>query len=135
VTQNAPQSAAVAGGARLFHRMYPRLGCRGRPPHFIVEFYPYANLMHTIRLREDVAYVRLSDLLRPAPLAVLEAAAAMLLARLYRQRAPRELLDVYRNFSLARGTRRRVLEVRRSRGRRQLTRPHGGFHDLASMYA
>jgi len=115
--------------------MYTRLGCRGRPPHFVVEFYPYANLMHTIRLREDVAYVRLSDLLRAAPLAVLEAAAAMLLARLYRRRAPRELLEVYRHFSLARGTRRRVLRVRRARGRRLVTRPHGNFHDLARMYA
>ncbi|HJY86168.1 MAG TPA: hypothetical protein VKE24_04950, partial [Candidatus Acidoferrales bacterium] len=63
------------GGARVFERMYTRLGCRGRPPHFVIEIYPYASLVNTIRLREDIARVRLSDLLGGAPLAVLEAAA------------------------------------------------------------
>ena len=120
----AAQSAGVPGGARLFHRMYTRLGCSGRPPHFVVEFYPYASLVHTIRLREDVAHVRLSDLLRPA-----------LLARLYRRRAPRGLVETYRNFSLARGPRRRVLRVRRARGRQLASRSQGQFHNLARMFA
>ncbi len=124
----------VPGGARLFHRMYTRLGCQGRPPHFLVEFYPYANLVNTIRLREDAAFVRLSDLLRAAPLAVLEAAAAILLARLYRRRTPRALLETYRKFSLARGTRRRVLGVRRTRGRRLENGPRGNFHDLERAF-
>ena len=54
----------VPGGAAIFQRLYTRLGCRGRPPRFEVEFYPYANLMHTIRIREETACVRLSDALR-----------------------------------------------------------------------
>ena len=115
--------------------MYTRLGCLGRPPHFVVELYPYANLMHTIRIREDVAEVRLSDLLRGAPLEVLEATAAVLLARLYRRRVPRELQQIYGNFSLARGTRRRILRVRRTRGRRVEHRPQGEFHDLSRLFA
>ena len=82
----------VPGGAQTFHRIYTRLGCQGRPPQFVVEFYPYANLMHTIRVREEVAQVRLCDALRGAPLEVFEAAAAILLSRVYRRRAPRELL-------------------------------------------
>ncbi len=125
----------LPGGARVFHRMYTRLGCQGRPPHFVVEFYPYANLAHTIRLRGDAAYVRLSDLLRAAPLGVLEAAAAILLARLYRRRPPRKQLDTYRTFLLARSTRRRVLQLRRARGRRLKSRPRGTFHDLARIFA
>ena len=80
----------VPGGAAIFQRLYTRLGCRGRPPRFEVEFYPYANLMHTIRLREESACVRISDALRGAPLAVLESAAAILLSRVYRRRAPVE---------------------------------------------
>ena len=43
---------SVPGGAAIFQRLYTRLGCRGRPPRFEVKFYPYANLMHTIRVRE-----------------------------------------------------------------------------------
>jgi hypothetical protein len=124
----------VPGGARLFHRMYTRLGCQGRPPHFVVEFYPYASLFNTIRLREDAAQVRLSDLLRAAPLAVREAAAAILLARVYRRRTPRPLLEIYRNFSLAGSTRRRVLRARRMRGQRVQSRPRGRVHDLARLF-
>ena len=91
----------VPGGERIFHRIYTRLGCQGRPPRFIVEFHPYTDLTHTIRLREDTAHVRLSDVLRDAPRTVVEAAAAILLGRLYRRQPPRELLDTYREFSYA----------------------------------
>jgi hypothetical protein len=31
---------AVPGGERTFHRIYTRLGCEGRPPHFVVEYQP-----------------------------------------------------------------------------------------------
>ena len=53
----------VPGGERIFQMIYTRLGCAGRPPHFVVEYHPYAGLTHTIRLREDTAHVRLSDVL------------------------------------------------------------------------
>jgi len=124
-----------SGGERLFHRIYTRLGCEGRPPHFVVEYHPYADLTHTIRLREDTAYVRLSDVLRDAPLAVLEAAAAILLGRLYRRRPSREMLEVYREFSYARSTRRRLLALRQRRGRRAEHHPAGAHHDLEPMFA
>jgi hypothetical protein len=114
--------------------MYTRLGCEGRPPHFVVEYHPYADLTHTIRLREDTAYVRLSDVLRFASGAVVEATAAILLARLYRRRTPKELLGVYREFSYARSTRRRLLALRQQRARRVEHRPAGVYHDLAPMF-
>lgn len=128
-------AGVISGGAQVFHRMYTLLGCQGRPPHFIVEFYPYSNLVHTIRLREEYAFVRLSDILRGAPLPVMEAAAAILLGRLYRRAAPRELLDIYRQFSVARGTHRRVIAMRRSRGRRVRGGPKGRAHNLAPMFS
>jgi hypothetical protein len=114
--------------------MYTRLGCQGRPPHFVVEYFPYANLMHTIRLREDSALVRLSDLLCKAPLAVQEAAAAILLGRLYRRRPPKELLEAYRRFTMSHATRRRVVRMRRSRGRKLESGPRGKVHDLSPMF-
>jgi predicted metal-dependent hydrolase len=125
----------VPGGERLFQRMFTRLGCQGRPPHFSVEYHPYADLTHTIRLREDTANVRLSDVLRGAPHDVLEAAAAILLARLYRRRLPADLLEIYREFSYARGTRRRLLKLRQKRARRVEHRPAGKHHDLESLFA
>ncbi len=125
----------IPGAAQVFHRIYTRLGCNGRPPHFTVEFYPYSNLVNTIRLRDDAAYVRLSDILRDAPLRVLEAAAAILLGRLYRRRAPRDMIDVYRHFSVARGTHRRVLATRRLRGRRIVRDAKGMAHNLGPIFS
>lgn len=124
----------VPGGERIFHRIYTRLGCQGRPPHFIVEYHPYTDLTHTIRLREDTAHVRLSDVLRHAPRSVVEAAAAILLGRLYRRRPPTEMLDTYRAFSYAAPTRRRILLLRQRRARRVEHRPAGMHHDLESMF-
>lgn len=124
----------VPGGERIFHRIYTRLGCEGRPPHFVVEYHPYTDLTHTIRLREDTAHVRLSDVLRDAPRSVVEAAAAILLGRLYRRKPPRDLIETYRQFSYAVPTRRRVLKFRKQRARRAEHQPAGAHHDLAPLF-
>ena len=125
----------LPGADRIFHRIFTRLGCRGRPPHFVVELYPYANLAHTMRLRDDVAHVRLSDILRDAPTSVIEAAAAILLAQIYRRHLPGDLRDLYRQFALAHSTRRHIARIRRKRARRIAHHPRGATHDLAPMFA
>lgn len=125
----------VPGGERLFHRLYTRLGCVGRPPNFVVEFHPYADLTQTIRLRGETAFVRISDVLTDAPPAVLEAAAALLLARLYRKRAPKDMAALYREYSYAPPTRERLLQLRQSRARRAEHRPAGRHFDLEPMFA
>ncbi|MHB8527145.1 MAG: M48 family peptidase [Candidatus Acidiferrales bacterium] len=130
---NAPERH-VPGGALVFQRMYTRLNCEGRPPQFEVEFYPYSNLTHSIRLRHEVAHARLSDLLRDAPLEILEAAAAILLARLYRRRLPREILIAYKQYSHGDGTRRRLLALRRKRARPRIAQPRGRHFDLGPMF-
>src|SRR6184192_2327368 len=89
----------LPGGAALFQRMFTRLGCDGRPPRFRVEFYPYSSLTLTIRRREEVIFVRFSDLFRRAPLPVLEAAAALLLSRVYRRKAPASLVAPYPEYA------------------------------------
>lgn len=124
----------VPGGERIFQRIYTRLGCEGRPPHFVVEYHPYADLTHTIRLRNDTAHVRLSDVLGYAPRTVVEAAAAILLGRLYRRRPPADLVETYRRFSYARSTRRRLLVTRQRRARRMDDRPAGTHHDLQPLF-
>ncbi|HKW90027.1 MAG TPA: hypothetical protein VJN21_14850 [Candidatus Acidoferrales bacterium] len=134
MTRNRATLTHVPRGTRIFQRMFTRLGCQGRPPHFVVSFYPYAGLAHSIRLREQTAYVRLSDLLRGAAREVMEATAAILLARLYRRRAPRELAHFYREFAHAHGTRRKVRALRSKRARRTVTRFNGRHHDLGAIF-
>ena len=121
-------------GAQIFQRMYTRLGCQGRPPHFVVEFYPYASLSHTIRLRGETAFARLSDLLRGAPLSVLESVAALLLSRVYRRPLPSALRAEYLRYAESPQTRRRMHAVRRHRGRRLHTGPEGKAHHLGELF-
>ena len=134
LNNNRRAASALVGGDRIFQRIFTRLGCQGRPPQFQVELYPYANLSHTLRLRRDVAHVRLSDLLQEAPIPVIEAAAAILLGQMYRRRVPRELRDAYREFALSHSIRRRITRIRRERGRRIVDDPLGRAHDLAPMF-
>src|SRR5260370_35902634 len=91
----------VPGGGPLFQRLFTRLGCDGRPPRFRVEVYPYSSLVLTIRRREEIVYVRLSDLLRRASLSVLEGAAALLLSPVDRRKAPGCLVEPYLQCGLS----------------------------------
>jgi hypothetical protein len=127
-------SSLVPGGASLFQRVFTRLGCDGRPPRFRVEFFAYSSLVLTIRRREDVVYVRFSDLLRRAPLGVLEGAAALLLARVYRRKAPRVLVEPYLEYARSDRTRTRMNLMRRGRVRLAATNPRGQQFDLGRLF-
>jgi hypothetical protein len=99
-----------------------------------VEFYPYSSLVLTIRRREEVVFVRFSDLLRRAPLAVLEGAAALLLARVYRRKAPGPLVQTYLDYARSNRTRSRMNRMRRGRVRLRAADPRGEHFDLANLF-
>ena len=124
----------LAGGAPLCHRIFTRLGCQGRPPRFVVEFYPYSNLVLTVRKQDEAVLVRFSDLLRAAPRVVLEGAAALLLGRLYGRRPPNSLVAAYREYVRSAATRRRILRLRRTRARLRGNGPQGRAYDLANIF-
>jgi hypothetical protein len=127
-------SAIVPGGAALFQRVYTRLGCEGRPPRFRVEFFPYSSLVLTVRRREEAVWVRLSDLLRRAPLSVLEGAAALLLSRVYRRRASASLTAPYLDYARSDRTRQRINHMRRRRIRPGAAGPQGRHFDLEKLF-
>jgi predicted metal-dependent hydrolase len=114
--------------------MYTRLNCDGRPPRFRVEFFPYSSLTLTIRRREETVRVRFSDLLRRAPLSVLEAAAILLLAKIYRRRAPKALTEPYLAYARSARTRTRMNRMRGARVRRATAPPQGRHYDLDKMF-
>jgi hypothetical protein len=126
-------STTVSGGAALLQRVFTRLNCDGRPPRFRVEFYPYSSLTLTIRRRDDTVYVRFSDLLHRAPLPVLEGAAALLLSRVYRRRAPKDLTAPYLDYARSHRTRARINHMRRRRIRPAL-HPQGRHFDLEKLF-
>jgi hypothetical protein len=127
-------SRKVPGGEALLQRIFTRIGCDGRPPHFHVEFYPYSSLVLTIRRREECVYVRFSDLLKRAPFEVLEGAAALLLSKLYRRKAPKALVQQYLLYARSERVRRRVDRMRSRRVRRSATPAQGRHHDLATLF-
>jgi hypothetical protein len=114
--------------------MFTRIGCEGRPPQFHVTFYPYSSLVITLRRRADTLYVRFSDLLRRAPTAVLEGAAALLLSRVYRRRPPRALLAPYLEYAKSNRTRRRIHRLRSRRVRPAKISAQGAHHDLTALF-
>jgi signal recognition particle subunit SEC65 len=124
----------VPGGETLLQRIFTRIGCDGRPPHFQIEFYPYSSLVLTIRRREERVYVRFSDLLKRAPLEVLEGAAALLLSKVYRRKAPRDLVEQYLAYARSERVRGRVDRMRGRRVSRSVTPARGRHHDLASLF-
>lgn len=132
--QKSLLTTLVPGGEILFQRIFTRLNCEGRPPRFKVEFYPYSSLVLTIRRREDVVYVRFSDLLHRAPLTVLEAAAALLLSRVYRRRAPKALVAPYLDYARSTRTRERMNRMRSSRVRLSPVSPQGAHYDLDKLF-
>jgi Protein of unknown function DUF45 len=131
---NRTKALYVPGGAPLFQRMFTRLGCDGRPPRFRVEFYPYSSLVLTIRRREEFVLVRFSDLLRRAPLPVLQGAAALLLARVYRRRAPAPLVEPYLEYARSGRTRSRMNRMRHKRVRLRHSAGRGLHFDLEKMF-
>jgi len=103
----------VSGGEALFQRMFTRIGCEGRPPHFHVEFYTYSSLVITLRRRGDVFYVRFSDL---------------------RRRPSRALVEPYMEYARSDRTRNRINHLRRGRVRPAQVSPRGEHHDLTTIF-
>ena len=134
MSRRSHNPARVPGGEALLQRMFTRIGCDGRPPHFHVEFYPYSSLALTIRRREERVFVRFSDLLKRAPLEVLEGGAALLLGRVYRRRAPRTLVLPYLEYARSDRMRGRIDRMRRRRVRRVPTLTQGRHHDLSTLF-
>ena len=132
--KKARSIAAVPGGSTLCQRIFTRIGCAGPPPAFRVEFYPYASLTLTIRRRDEQLIVRLSDLLQRAPIAVLEGAAALLLAKIYRRRTPRALVAPYNEYAKSHRTRQRIQNMRSGRVRRSSLNPAGRYFDMNAMF-
>jgi hypothetical protein len=117
-----------------FRRVFRRLGIASRAPSFNVEYRPFAGLRSTIRLRENHAEVRISDVLDGAPPLVLEALAEILIAQVFRRRPSREARECYLAYVFRPSTRRRIEDSRRRRGSKRLLPPQGRWHDLSEIF-
>lgn len=104
------------------------------PPELKIEFFAFANVNNTIRLREGRLLVRLSDLLEGAPEAVVRAIAHILLAKMYRKPIDPRQSARYRKYVGSHEVVDKARLVRQIRGRKQLRSPQGLFYDLDAIF-
>lgn len=118
----------------MFEETYRELRPRCAVPELRVEFFGFANINNTIRLREGRLLVRVSDLLEGAPNHVLKAIAHILLAKMYRQPVDREQAARYRRYVSARHMSRKAHLVRQMRGRKRIHSAQGHTYDLDAIF-
>jgi hypothetical protein len=118
----------------IFQQTYRELRPGAILPDLAVEFYRYAGIKHTIRLRQGKLRVRLSDLLEGAPPSVLYAVAHILLAKMYRQPIGRAQASRYRSYISSHAISRKGNLVRQIRGRKRLRPARGHFYDLDAVF-
>jgi hypothetical protein len=118
----------------IFQMTYRELRPRAPMPEFRVEFYPFANVNNTIRLREAVAHVRISDLLEGAPEGVITAIAHILLAKVYRKPIQALHSTRYRRYVSSHDMSAKAQLVRQMRGRKRIDSPRGQIYDLDQVF-
>jgi predicted metal-dependent hydrolase len=99
-----------------------------------VEFFPFANVNSTIRLREGKLRIRLSDLLEGAPEPVLRALAHILLAKMYRLPIEPARAARYRRYVHSHEIRSKAHLVRQVRGRKKIAAARGRYYDLDAIF-
>jgi hypothetical protein len=122
------------GLLEIFQETFRELRPSSSPPEIRIEFFAFANINNTIRLREGKLLVRLSDLLEGSPETVLRAIAHILLAKMYRKPIDRGHAARYRKYVASHDIVRKAHLVRQMRGRKRLRSPQGFFYDLDAVF-
>jgi hypothetical protein len=115
---------------RVFRDLRPSLAT----PGVSVRFHQFTNLTSNIRLVQGQLIVKISDLLEGAPSPVQESLAYILLSKLFRQRPPRQMMEIYRLYLARQDVRGRLNTVRQERGRKMLAAAAGHAFDLDAMF-
>ena len=122
------------GLLEIFHEEHRQLRPGAAPPELKIEFFAFANVNNTFRLREGRLLVRLSDLLEGAPEAVVRAIAHILLAKMYRKPIDPRQSARYRRYVGSHEVVSKAHLVRQMRGRKQLHSPQGRVYDLDAIF-
>jgi predicted metal-dependent hydrolase len=118
----------------IFSHQYRKLRPRAPIPEIHVRFYHFTGINNTIRLRQGVIFVRLSDLLEGAPQPVTDAIAHILLAKLYRKPIESAHATRYRRYVGSRDIANKAHLVRQIRGRKRITATKGRVYDLEKIF-
>jgi predicted metal-dependent hydrolase len=103
-------------------------------PTLKIEFYPYVGINNRIRLRGETILVRISDVLRDAPLEIHQALAEILLRKLYRKKIPADVSKTFNDFVKQTEIRQKSTATRKERGRKILRGAQGKHYDLDEIF-
>jgi len=123
-----------SGLLEIFQESYRELRPEASIPSLNIEFFAFANVNNTVRLRDGELRVRLSDLLEGSPESVLRAIAHILLAKMYRKPIDRGQAARYRRYVASHEIVQKAHLVRQMRGRKILRSPRGYFYDLDAIF-
>ncbi len=118
----------------IFEEEYRELRPRAPMPRLDIRFRRFTSLNTTIRLREGVLHVRLSDLLEASPETVHRAIAHILLAKLYRKPVAAAASDRYRRYVSSEAVARGAEHIRQTRGRKRISSPVGRYYHLEEVF-
>jgi len=118
----------------ILERAYRDLRPRARIPELRGEFFPFANINNTIRLRDGRILMRVSDLLEGAPEEVLYAIAHILIAKLYRKPVDNAQTSRYRRHISGKAVSAKAHLVRQMRGRKIIETPAGRVYNLETIF-
>jgi predicted metal-dependent hydrolase len=118
----------------IFEEEYRELRPRAPMPRFDIRFRRFTSLNTTIRLREGVLHVRLSDLLEASPESVHRAIAHILLAKLYRKPISPAAADRYRRYVSSEAVAKGAEHIRQTRGRKRISSPVGRYYHLEEVF-
>ncbi len=118
----------------LLQETYRELRPRAPIPEFRVDFYPFANINNTIRLRDGKIHMRISDLLEGAPAPVLKAIIHILIAKIYRKPIEVAHATRYRKYVSSHDITNKAHLVRQMRGRKRIDTAKGHVYDLEQIF-
>jgi hypothetical protein len=120
--------------ASLFEDVYRELRPGTAVPECKIQFYAFASLNNTIRLREGRILIRLSDLLEGAEDSVLHAILHILVSKLYRKEINAGHSARFRRFAGGAAIAEKLHLVRSTRGRKQILGPAGTHYHLDEIF-
>ncbi len=106
----------------------------GKQREVMVVYYPYTTLKHTIRERDNVLYIRLSDALRNAPYEVKVAITTIMLCKIKGIKPHPKHTDVYREYVTSEEMVEFVDNMRQNRAMKIVTGTKGNYYDLEESF-
>ncbi len=118
----------------FYSEAFQNLTDKQQIPEIEVSFYPYIGISQTIRIRNGKVFVRLAEVCRDIPLDIQKNLAIILVSKLLRKKISANILENYCSFINNQQLREKVLENKRSKGRKIITSAKGDIYNLEEVF-